>query len=769
MTDTTAAWYLPGDDDRPAGPYTTDQILAWVTNDEMDDGALCWREGLADWQPVNQTEPFASAIARARAAERRRGRRVVAGLAVFALLLAAGLTAWVLLTDPPEIARARRLIETGQHRTAEQELASFVDDHPEDDRGLYWLAVAQVHRITAAGQTGGGFGLVTAPDTAETAALFNRAFQADPQWKQQAGRELARVTADLRGTGAPGAMATVLAIARLRADVGVADEAALARELIDALAASLDSQTRLRPGELDAALQVLSWEAGLAAELGAAVLPGREGPFDYLEARVRTLLQGSLQKPAVAAPVAELLLATADRYAGAQRFDQADILFSSAAAVSSDHAEEALTRRLACLRRRLTGGDADGTVRALDRITPQSPQAVSEAAALYLEAATLLRGDHQDRARHAMSKAFAVDPQAPDTEERLLLWIELAERPDAEKLERCRSFLADHPRSRYRGAILGVILSDAIDVYEATDRHDADMVRAYVRAAEESAYELLLVAADTPHLDENVLALADALAGIGHPDKAARLVTDLLRRVPHTPLAEDIDRAIADWQRSPEDEPPQERPSSSEPQDETPEESEPTGTPVLITSAQELTAFLNDGQGIAVAWVRLRKGEVEDAAVVRLMEWVRTGGVLWVDTDLARSLGFSRVGRTPTGYQGGQATVRVPRRGHPILEGLAQDTRVGYTLSRQRSVLYDSARRPAGDVVALLVDLPWSKNRARMAVICGVRPEGKGLIIFRPERFDTGSPAGLRFERNLRRYSFLHSSRPADEGNEETP
>ena len=62
MDENDAAWFLPGESNQPAGPFTAEQVLdAWHAG-KIAETTLCWREGLADWLPLTQVGVFSETI-----------------------------------------------------------------------------------------------------------------------------------------------------------------------------------------------------------------------------------------------------------------------------------------------------------------------------------------------------------------------------------------------------------------------------------------------------------------------------------------------------------------------------------------------------------------------------------------------------------------------------------------------------------------------------------------------------------------------------------
>jgi len=58
MSANQAVWYLPGSDNQPTGPHTTDQVLKLYREGRLNRGALCWQEGMDDWKPLSQVQYF---------------------------------------------------------------------------------------------------------------------------------------------------------------------------------------------------------------------------------------------------------------------------------------------------------------------------------------------------------------------------------------------------------------------------------------------------------------------------------------------------------------------------------------------------------------------------------------------------------------------------------------------------------------------------------------------------------------------------------------
>jgi predicted component of type VI protein secretion system len=65
--DADAVWFLPGEGDQNAGPFTAAEVTARLKSGQATPATPCWREGMGDWLPLEQVKEFAGA-ARARKA-----------------------------------------------------------------------------------------------------------------------------------------------------------------------------------------------------------------------------------------------------------------------------------------------------------------------------------------------------------------------------------------------------------------------------------------------------------------------------------------------------------------------------------------------------------------------------------------------------------------------------------------------------------------------------------------------------------------------------
>ena len=62
MSDSSSSWYVAGEGKQPVGPFTAEQIIESCRLGKLSDKTPCWREGMTQWVPLAQVEPFASAM-----------------------------------------------------------------------------------------------------------------------------------------------------------------------------------------------------------------------------------------------------------------------------------------------------------------------------------------------------------------------------------------------------------------------------------------------------------------------------------------------------------------------------------------------------------------------------------------------------------------------------------------------------------------------------------------------------------------------------------
>jgi len=187
----------------------------------------------------------------------------------------------------------------------------------------------------------------------------------------------------------------------------------------------------------------------------------------------------------------------------------------------------------------------------------------------------------------------------------------------------------------------------------------------------------------------------------------------------------------------------------------------------VIATVPELEKALAEPEKLRVLWIRLNRATVGAEQVEQLRKWVGEGGVLWLETDLAGAFGF-KLKANPSGQVEGVVFASDAR--HPVLEGLSPNTPVKVAVAPGalflQMTLDDLSREGIipllGEVVAQpkTARPPKTPKQVRVNVLCGVRSEGQGFVVFRPRTIDQTEKSGKQFEENLRRWS-LQVARPA--------
>jgi len=212
------------------------------------------------------------------------------------------------------------------------------------------------------------------------------------------------------------------------------------------------------------------------------------------------------------------------------------------------------------------------------------------------------------------------------------------------------------------------------------------------------------------------------------------------------------------------------------PASQAPEKPEP-GPPVFTTPAA-LAQALNSPSPQPVIWVQIDRKDVGDEQLKKLREWVEQGGVLWLDTDLARSFRLP-LSPVPEDRVSGRAGCLAT--GQPVLGDLAPNTMVGYRLAPDHLAVHVSLAMAAQFGTGLLgwtaskqerlgtLQQPAAQARARrpaprprvrpadaaadeLWLVCAVREQGRGAVVYRPREIDVTTETGRRFEAALRAY-----------------
>lgn len=163
--------------------------------------------------------------------------------------------------------------------------------------------------------------------------------------------------------------------------------------------------------------------------------------------------------------------------------------------------------------------------------------------------------------------------------------------------------------------------------------------------------------------------------------------------------------------------------------------------PARITKTADLTKSLADGAGQKIIWVALPRNDIDIETRKILRNWINKGGTLWVETDLAESFGFGGLSKATSDSLSGQA--EVARVQDPIVLGLSGAI-LSYELDPNGMTIRGIWSKISKSMRPLLVE-PSTQNDI-MTVICAARDYGDGLVVLRPAKIDSSSPAGRSFE-----------------------
>jgi len=678
-----AIWYLPSDSDQPAGPYTTADVTERLESGQCVGATLCWCDGMADWQPLEAVGPFAEALQRRRAAAKQRLLRIAAVLVVVVCVIGAGIAAYVVVMGPPEVRRAKELVSAGLYAEAIQVLKPYVDREPLDHEGRYLLAIAQVNQY-AARDTGGGMmaGFTTTPASLAGAKRdLSQVLKAKPGWIEKARADMAAAAA-MVPPAAPDGFARTQAIARLRAELNLADKRTLAAELMDQLVSSDGSEVSGLLRDRDALLQILDWDPSHGRKVVEWVIDGA-GSSQYNLAAVLSLLdRWANERPVLSEPIASALLSKAQSLYQENRRSEAKTVLLKALEIDP---EVATSQEHAMLCFELMDPDEAKLKRCRYFLSawPQSPYVSRVLRVIVKDAVTAF--DKYGRWQREKAKPY------------LDAGREMADR------------LVEH--------------------FPTEDGLDADVHELARRLAQngqtvealELTLELLAALPGTPRrlaIEEDrgqwrrQLETADAGESAAVPP-----LTRGSTSVPTLPML-----PTNPWSSTRGGSVPSIAPQGP-------------ALPTRITSVGALKQALLSAATRRVLWVALGKDDIDLETRNKLRLWIHGGGVVWVETDLATLFGFTGLSKDRSTGQSGQAQVAPVN--HPMVRGLVGRTVAyrsqsnGLTLSSGQLLLLEKR------ILPLLLAPSSSGDNVRL--VCAGVPYGDGFTILRPMTLSNSS------------------------------
>jgi hypothetical protein len=747
MSDRNLRWYLPGEANKPLGPFPAERIIELCRAGQIPAATLCRREDMLQWHPLGDLEPFASALG-GRAAPGRGGHRLYAVIGGAMAAVAVGLAAYFLLSDPPEIAQAKGLIASERYVEARRVLTGYVAGKPNDLRALYLMGISIINEYATGGDDPNA---AADPNQVQAAReALQQAMDAGGEWRAAIKGDLAQASARVPAK-APDAVARTFEIALLRAKLGAAEFGQLAKDVIAAAAKQpvaavgtgpFGSQVRLRLDKRQVS-QVLKWDPSVAEELVNLVLPvpsvATMSP-DALALVVHELEDWAKEGRELAMVLAQALESRKEECDSKGAFDQAQVLCASVEVLDPARADEMLSRWGKGCGERVAAGEAAAAVGLLDRyfdyVTHRGADAREVYAVPYLKAAHKLRAKDAPAAHRAVLRAKKLDPEVLKSEEDHLLALDVAPQPSDAKMVACQEFLRAFPRSAQAGRVLLVIVENAVKFFDESGPERRNQAQRYLQPGFDAAMKAIQQFPQAADIEARVFELAERFASVKRREEAASLLEAYLKAVPNTPSKARLEARLAQWQQ-PGQTPPQPEPEPPQPD---------AGRLLEVETAADLSKALADDPKGCILWVRLDRQQIGDVSLSRLQNWVRAGRVLWVDTDLARSFEFSNVRTAPKWFAEGQAKVSVSK--EPALKELS-GTIIDCKLADKTLVMID-----LGAGIGMATPLLERKGAGNnVVVLWAVRAFGKGWVVYRGAAIDATTDAGRRLEKGLYAYS----------------
>jgi uncharacterized protein DUF4339 len=790
VADEKAEWFIPGRDRKPVGPYTTEQVLRALRIGRIKPQTVCWREGMAEWLPIEQVPALAHLL---QPAQMQRGltrfqcscgneivmsakfagkqakcsgcgavvtvpaavpeapvpvakpkRSFVSQLVV--LLLLAGLGAgayYFVVADYLKLRKAEEFIKKESYRKASKELRGPDKSFLFKNQALYLEGLIEVYEF--ASQEGPHEISVSQILQGEnplsgTQRSLKKACKAEPKCKELAKDDLAEAIEKIPAESND-RLARILAINLLRNELDAADKKLLAQEVIEALRGKIEFQQRFDEHK-SLVMLLLEWDSSRMTDLFTTLLPEDAAVSLFYSRNLRLLYQWAQEKP-------ELQNAFPDA-----------ILTCVKMQLESDQPQ-----------------DAVGILESSMGYLPEEKKA--DAADLYWQAAKLLKESNPNMARKAFAFALKIKPDVAHTESDLLLSIELSPNADEKKLVQYKLFLDKYPESNERANVLSMLVDDAIVVGNQQGFYRRTPIALYLDAALAAARELLAQFAATPDLDSKIHNLARAFQKNKRQGEALNLSKTILEKIPNTPLKSDIENEIQQWEQGPSQitptttnkvpsnnayAPVPPAPTSTTPSPTTTSPTTispttpPTSTtppapkkdePTLVKSADELEEALKNPDIQKVMWVRLAGRNITPDQKRRLQFWVANGGVLWLETDLVKTFRFPNLKSIPRNLTQGRA--RVYQDKHSVLQGIG-GTQVPFEVEPgQVGIAMQGRFSPPKGIIPLMV-IETAQNE--YTAIAALKTYQKGYVILRPAKIQTDTQPGQKFDQNLRNFSF---------------
>ncbi len=593
MSSNPPSWYIPGEGQKPAGPFTAEQIIESWRAGGISEKTMCWQEGMPQWLPLIRVEPFGSTIRAAHRAKRRTLVRRVTTVLVGAVFLSiVGVVVCVYWNEATTIHKAKTLIAAGRCDEAAALLRTFRGEtylYGKESRYLFALATFRQYALATDARELSGEPLK------KPKKQLKELFQDGERWRERAKSELADII-DKIPEQAPDDLARAVALANVLRELKLAEDKPLAKQLLGRLKARADAGRDLEDAA-PAVAKILDLDPPSADYVLSIMLGGAGVPLSELEHGLAIAQRWVRQSPAIAKLLADAMFTRADNMSKIGRRQTANALLDAAEKVFPRNHDKFAKKRLAWLKNQLDDKDYAGVVRRLDAMSLDRDSAVvvSEAASLYLQAAQGLSKTYRTAAARALERAFQLEPGLADSETNAILWLRLHPEPSDDKLRRCKEFLAAFP-----------------------DSTRCNEVR------------------------NSMLVGADRLAETGRPDEAIATAEWLLKECPKTPKKQEINDKIVEWKAMPPSGPkvePPRPPGQSENVEKTLEEELTSRRVIINTPSAIKAAVANKDVWIIQVADTCTADKFDSHHTELLRNWVSNGGILWANNNVLALFG----------------------------------------------------------------------------------------------------------------------------------
>jgi tetratricopeptide (TPR) repeat protein len=758
MKNDEAIWYLCPESET-IGPYTEEEIAKAIREWNYRKTTKCWRDEKEGWQPLKAFEPFRKAFAY----RLWKSIRIAAVVGLMVCLVAGGVAAYFVLMGPAAVREGRKLIDGRLYVEAAKVLAPYVERKPLDNKGRYLLAIARVNQY-ATGDTGESIAanlsslLETGGSMEAVQKDLRRVLDAEPELKETARSDLTAAAGQVPSS-AVDAPVRALTIARLRAELALANKTELADNLLTRVASPGKEGDRAILRNHEVVLQIYDWDASLGKRIVELAIVAGSGPKQPFLTVVETLGQWVSQRPALAGEAVSQLLKMGQALYEAGRTAEAKVVLSKVLEIDPK-AVKTREQILLCVPLMDPGNPKLLLCRLFWATYPNDPALPEVLLAIVKDTVAVFGrygGGTQKYMEAGLAAATTLVQERPKTAELDVHVYELTKRLAQDRqfdkaVPLAKALLAAVPNSALKGQIEAsidewerqapgpdpadpdlAIVKNAVAYFDRAGTWDNPTGQRWMRDGLSAANRLLEKRPKTAGFDTAVFELAKRLAQGKRCQETLDLAGRLLVVVPGSALRQQIETSINQWR------------IDCQP---------PGNSPVRIVDPTELQKILGGGVKGDLLWVAVSKAAAGVGNTKKLLEWTRAGGVLWVETDLAEAFGLGNVIAIPSQrWQGDAQVPSVPSIQYPTVKAL-QGKAIGYEIFNSGGVIADSLQDVLSKMMPLLVQSQQAQQGRRpitiMQVFCGVRRYGNGFVVFRPMKIDTTSDAGRRLEAWLR-------------------